>query len=263
MADDTLDLSALRVCRICGKGKRLDQFEPVMRGRYRAHVCRICRQARRRKTNAAREVVEPETKRCVRCGGAKPLSQFHRSNRTADGRKPNCKVCRKTESAARYVENRDHLLAQTAAWAAANPDKRTAAHRARYQVKKDEINAYAARWARDHPESRRQAERRHREAHPEKVQKDNSARRARKLNADGVYAKEDIDRIFGLQRGRCASPDCRCRLRVTGYHVDHIVALSRGGSNWPRNIQLLCPKCNHSKHAKDPIDFARSKGFLL
>lgn len=39
--------------------------------------------------------------------------------------------------------------------------------------------------------------------------------------------------------------------------------LARGGTNQRTNLQLLCPPCNLSKSAKDPIDFMQSRGFLL
>jgi len=43
------------------------------------------------------------------------------------------------------------------------------------------------------------------------------------------------------------------------YHYDVIA----GGANDRANLQLLCGSCNKSKHAKDPIDFMQSRGFLL
>lgn len=85
-------------------------------------------------------------------------------------------------------------------------------------------------------------------------------RRALELNASGSFSADDIVDIIKSQRGRCAY--CRKKLGDK-YHVDHIVALARGGTNDRRNLQAACPKCNLSKAARDPIDHARSLGKLL
>jgi len=82
----------------------------------------------------------------------------------------------------------------------------------------------------------------------------------RKREADGRFTPEDVDRIKLLQRGRCAI--CRTQLGDK-FHRDHIVPLKLGGTNFPSNIQLLCPPCNIGKGAKDPVDHMRSLGMLI
>lgn len=85
-------------------------------------------------------------------------------------------------------------------------------------------------------------------------------RRALKIGAGGTFTQLDIDRLQTLQKGRCAG----CREKLTeGIHRDHILALSRGGSNDITNIQLLCPLCNLRKHAKSPDVWAKERGMLL
>lgn len=83
-------------------------------------------------------------------------------------------------------------------------------------------------------------------------------RRGRLAGADGVFTQADVERIFALQKGKCAG--CRKRRKLT---IDHIVPLAKGGSNWPSNLQGLCRTCNCRKQAADPIDFMQSMGALL
>ena len=87
-----------------------------------------------------------------------------------------------------------------------------------------------------------------------------SRRRARHRDAEGSHTAQDIIDLRFAQKDKCAI--CKVKLGGAG-HIDHIVALSRGGSNWPKNLQILCEPCNLSKGARDPIEFAQSRGLLL
>jgi 5-methylcytosine-specific restriction endonuclease McrA len=49
---------------------------------------------------------------------------------------------------------------------------------------------------------------------------------------------DDIKALLISQGGLCNA--CKCDIS-TSYHVDHVIALARGGTNWPDNLQLLCP----------------------
>ena len=77
--------------------------------------------------------------------------------------------------------------------------------------------------------------------------------RAKYAKVDGTHTYADIKALFTSQRGTC--PNCQTSLIKRGpgkYHVDHIMPIALGGSNWPSNLQLLCPPCNMSKGAKHP-----------
>lgn len=78
-------------------------------------------------------------------------------------------------------------------------------------------------------------------------------RRALRRDAEGSHTAADILRIHAEQSGKCAC--CGKDLNGT-YHVDHIMPLAIGGSNWPDNLQALCAFCNQSKGAKHPYDFS-------
>ena len=93
-----------------------------------------------------------------------------------------------------------------------------------------------------------------RAANPDSLRARNARQRARIVAAPGHYTDADIAALVVSQGGVCAGP-CEAKL-ADGYHADHIMPLARGGSNWPANIQLLCPRCNTSKGAKTMEEWA-------
>lgn len=88
---------------------------------------------------------------------------------------------------------------------------------------------------------------------PEKVVANYQNARAKRSRAEGTHTHLDIKALFASQRGTC--PNCQALLIKRGpgkYHVDHIMPIALGGSNWPDNLQLLCPDCNRGKGSKHP-----------
>lgn len=185
-------------------------------------------------------------KPCVKCGSTERYSRGQ------------CAACSRAKAAQWKRDNRDRQLAALAKWRADNPD-RVAANMAAWRAANVErMIAYSASYRRENLEAvlRRLAEWRQRNPLHWKVHQQN--RRAR---ISGEKLSRGLgDRLMIVQKGRCAC--CGADIRKT-YHLDHIRPLARGGRNVDSNIQLLCPTCNQSKHAKDPIDFMRSRGLLL
>lgn len=97
-------------------------------------------------------------------------------------------------------------------------------------------------------------------ANPDAVNSNSRNRRARLRGAEGAHTAEDIKRIHAAQNYKCA--ECRAPTKKQK-HVDHVMPLALGGSNWPENLQILCPLCNDIKGAKHPLDFAKQKGRLV
>jgi 5-methylcytosine-specific restriction endonuclease McrA len=158
---------------------------------------------------------------------------------------------------------RQRSLARVKAWAAANPDKAKLAAAKRYRKNREKIAAKHAEWRQVNWQKHREMKKRWKTDNKKLVCLASRRRRAKKKGAEGTFSKFDIDRIFEAQRGKCAYfKVCRQSLRH-GYEIDHILAISKGGSNWPSNLQLTCGACNAKKHAKDPIDHAQSMGMLL
>lgn len=159
--------------------------------------------------------------------------------------------------AAKYRAEKPEILK---AWRAANSGKvqeHKARHAAKHSVK---CAAAAAAWRAQHPQRHRDNARAYRLANPEAVLATGRNRRAREKAAEGSHTAADIRRIYALQKGRCAC----CGVSVgKKYHVDHIIPLIKGGSNWPSNLQIACPMCNVKKRDKDPVTFMQSLGRLL
>ena len=55
--------------------------------------------------------------------------------------------------------------------------------------------------------------------------------------------------LFGRQEGRCNG--CNTEFPFRMFEVDHVVAKSRGGTDHPDNLQLLCSNCNRIKGDRD------------
>lgn len=167
-----------------------------------------------------------------------------------------CKPCAKKYSdknkgrkqianAARYAANPDRVNEASAAWRAANFDRYESSRIAWRAANKYRAKTATAAW---------------RAANPERVRIQSNNRRARKKWNGGLLSRGISERLFKLQKGKCAC--CKNPLG-NNYHLDHIVPLALGGANADNNVQLLRASCNMQKSAKHPVDFMRSRGFLL
>jgi len=67
----------------------------------------------------------------------------------------------------------------------------------------------------------------------------------RELAARRAVSAEVRREVWRRDQGRCV----RCGSREN-LEFDHIIPISKGGSNTARNIELLCQSCNRSKGAK-------------
>lgn len=185
------------------------------------------------------------TKRCTKCGEHKPLSAFSKDKRLARGLLAACKVCRSAAHKAWREENKDKNIASKKAWYEKNKDSIRNKNREHYEANRDRYLALAAEWRTANKESRR-------------IYGHN--RRARQRDSGGRLSVLLSERLFKLQRGKCA---CCGKPLGDDYHLDHIMPIALGGTNTDNNMQLLRSECNLRKHAKHPVDFMRQRGFLL
>lgn len=137
------------------------------------------------------------------------------------------------------ARKKEHISAVKKVYTQRNKEKKAAYDIVRRAKLRDHQSEYMKLWKKNFPEKKSACDRN---------------RRAQKRQAEGKHTGIEIKLLFSQQRGLCVY----CAKDLTGdYHADHIVPLSRGGTNWIRNIQLLCPKCNMRKHDKMPDEFER------
>lgn len=184
-------------------------------------------------------------KTCTKCKIEKPFTEFSKRMAKRDGLQSSCKAC----NAAHYADRRETIAAKRCLYRSANREKLAAYQSAYYAARPGKLSAQNAKYYAENPD---------------KYAAKTRNRRARINNAEGKHTAADIRAIFEKQCGICAN--CQTKLFKLGankYHVDHIMPLALGGSNWPSNLQCLCPTCNLKKHAKDPIDWAKENGRLI
>lgn len=227
-------------------------------------------------------------KTCSKCGESFPLTSEYWPKRdtSKDGFRGQCLNCWREKSRNRMKE-----------WRITNPEKAKAASRRAYWENPEKWRQQVHEWYEQNKEHVAEYNKRYREENPEIIQenirrfheenpdyrsnyyqehKDEYRERARnwraenleqsrllwhrydarKKGAQGECTPSDAANIYRFQNGRCKY--CNADLEATGKHLDHIIPLSRGGNNWPTNLQYLCPSCNTSKADKMPWEWKPS-----
>jgi 5-methylcytosine-specific restriction endonuclease McrA len=203
----------------------------------------------------------PMAKLCSRCKRESPLSQFGNNSRSRDGLKYACYSCTNAASDKYRAENPLKEKAKKAKFREAHSIEIKAYNDKYMAENKKKCDDMKAAWRSANPEKAKEATRFWQSKNKSALRINNQNRRARKIANGGKLSRNIASVLFALQRGKCVS--CRVILSKSGYHLDHVTALANGGSHDDKNMQLLCPHCNMSKHAKDPVDFMQSRGFLL
>jgi 5-methylcytosine-specific restriction endonuclease McrA len=204
-----------------------------------------------------------------------------RARRSEPGPQRDARLARRRELRA---SRRDELNAKNKADYVANPERRREIAKRSYEkhIEKsrarnrkwreensDKVSAYRMgpgrqkqkEWEKNNREFLYEYHKEYRKNNKDRIYARVNHRRALKKASPGQYTAEEANAILEAQRHRCAN--CKADLRKVARHIDHIIPLSRGGSNDKSNIQWLCKPCNLSKHAKDPIQFAQEQGRLL
>jgi 5-methylcytosine-specific restriction endonuclease McrA len=194
---------------------------------------------------------------CRGCGLTKELSEFYVSATNRDGRWGKCKVCvraraqkyrrehleqyaqfekaranlpHRVEARRKYQEEHKEQIAQyKKIWTANNKESVGASKRSYYEREREDILARSKKWAENNPEKVRQAK-------TNNLRKRRAARHASR----GNFTVQEFEELCESYGNKCLA----CGDNEAVLEADHVVPLTRGGSDSISNIQPLCGSCN-------------------
>ena len=149
-----------------------------------------------------------------------------------------CRECRNARTRCNYAHNRESVLSQQRSYQNENRETVRARNRDYGNERPAERAIRVKAWLLAHPE-------RARELNTTSV----NNRRSRRIAAEGTHTRAEWLAIVARQNDKCL----HCP-QTGNLSRDHIVPLSRGGSNYASNIQGLCKPCNSRKGARIPTN---------
>lgn len=184
---------------------------------------------------------------CTKCAVWKPFSEYHVDRKKANGRHCYCKECSRLVRSQYYKENKVDLDAKAiryqrdhrGGWYQRRLEKHRVLHSSQPKYSSDEERRAA----------RRLKKRLWQQQNKPLVKAMQHRRRSARVNAPGSFSAQEWERLCA-QYGNV----CLCCKEAKPLHADHVVPLSRGGTNDIGNIQPLCKSCNSSKWART-IDY--------
>ena len=187
---------------------------------------------------------------CVKCGEVKPSTREFYSRGSVGFLMNICKPCDKARlaefRAKRPAYFRDHMRQ---IYHGIKPEKiRVYVTNSNAPTSAEQMRA----WRKSNPERAREAQQAYRKANPLKVRTFVENRRALKLSAPGTHTAEQVRSQLYAQQGNCDY----CYVHMgQAFTIDHVIPLSRGGSNGIENIVCACGSCNSSKGTKTGEEF--------
>lgn len=198
------------------------------------------------------------TKTCTKCGNEYPATTeyFYRQKDGKYGFRADCKECFLKGSKSYREKHVDEVRARARKYQQEHSEARKAYLAQWYAENKQRHMVYGREYRKAHVEqtraNSRKQYRRNLEFNRLKGRAKASRYYARKRLAVGTYTAADIQLQLKSQRGLC----WHCGKPVGDtYQADHLIPLSRGGSNAPENIVISCAVCNQSRGAKLPQEW--------
>jgi len=207
------------------------------------------------------------SKICTKCHESKPLDQFGKDSRRRDGLQGRCKPCTNAANRVSYAANPERHAPSRRAYRAAHPDQKRIADRRWRAENPKKVNAAARKWRSANPEKSRAASHRWAALNPESVTANSRAYQAANREARATIdhrrrARKRGNGIFAVTAAEIAAmlaEPCYICGTAPSEHVDHIIAIARGGRHSVGNLAGACATCNQQKSDGYLIELKRRR----
>lgn len=183
-------------------------------------------------------------KTCPMCKITKEFSEFHRSSKAPDGCQGHCKECKRVlgrgYEKTRSKETR-HKYGQSEWLKRKNDPEYLDRHREWMELNSERVKETAKRY---------------REKNKIALLYTRSNQRCKEKGAMGTLTMKDWEDVLMLTNYMCIACE-----ENSANSIDHVVPISRGGSNTKENIQPMCLRCNLKKGSRI-VDF-RNPEFIV
>lgn len=197
------------------------------------------------------------TKICTCCKTKKQLTQFYKRSDNNSYR-AHCKECIKNKFILQkeeiyqkrkdiYLLKKDELNKKRRQDRINNPDK---------YIEVDKKRSFNA----DRIEYKKSYNKNYRKTLKGRLSEINKFHKRRNIIKKGNVSINELQELYSRVHN-CYW--CDCKLNKNNTHLDHYIPLSKGGEHTISNLVLSCSKCNLQKNAKDPYEFALTKGKLF
>jgi 5-methylcytosine-specific restriction endonuclease McrA len=199
-----------------------------------------------------------ESKPCKGCGQTLTLDNFHQSLGNLDGKRNLCKSCTKTKDAQRYQANQEQQKQRALAYYHANSKEQLAKSKLKRDSNPKAYSELRRKRRLANIDAYRRVEYSQRLKHRDRRLSQQRARskvtielnliknnRRRSRLAAAISYRVSTKEIVKLKNSPCFA------CGSTGKKdIDHIIPLSRSGTNGIGNYMPLCDSCNASKYNK-------------
>lgn len=212
-----------------------------------------------------------EGKWCNRCQQTKCLSDFYSDKSAGDGKSHYCRKCTKSQSLDYRSRNREKAIANTRKWKRENRERCEIVQKHWRHLNKERVRTKGNAWRQSNIDHARMMDRMRYKSlmeqglHWDQKNRDRanaraiikeSKRRALKVQVGGSFTTQEWEALkaeYNYTCLRCGKSEPEIKLTA-----DHVIPISKLGSNTISNIQPLCLSCNSSK--KDQIaDYREQK----